>query len=390
MSFCCQEPVVRTRNTVLILVAVVAMIVVAALSEQKKSALLLLDWANCGSKERLPAAVLIELGLKDKTPEKWSGRAVVRGAKVTHHEGYRFRPGDKLLDKERWEASSHRGLRVPPRNPAVARMEGIATVGVVLHLSDVQADATLTIQPAKEGMEKASIALQDVLAGRTQDLWGGKARVRLVTTATPLTSGKTEDDFPAAAYGPDGTLWVAYISYRVRDESRRIEQHDLKEQPADFKSLYTPEFADQLFVKYFRDGKWSEPLAVTGPKEDLVRCAIVVERDGTAWAAYSAHRKGNFDIYARSIHTEHTKKENKSQKPRLGSEQKVTQFAGPNLSPALCLSQAGYVKSRTCTAIAIACSFSAAFARSRGWTGRMRKNEWPASTPMTRRCCVAI
>src|SRR6202022_3357363 len=101
-----------------------------------------------------------------------------------------------------------------------------------------------------------------------------KAQVRRVSTATPLVTTKTENDFPAAAYGPDGTLWVAYISYTLKDESRRIEQHPLKEQPASFKALYSPEFGDQLFVKSYRAGKWSEPIAVSGPREDLVRCAV--------------------------------------------------------------------------------------------------------------------
>src|SRR5262245_58414794 len=144
----------RARNVVLILVAVAAMIAVAALSESKKTNLLLLDWASRGSKEHPPAAVLIEMGTKDTAPEKWSGRAAVNGAKVVHREGYRFRPEDKLLEKDRWEASSHRGLRVPPRNPAVSRMEGIATVGVVLHLSDIKDDASLTIETAREDTDK--------------------------------------------------------------------------------------------------------------------------------------------------------------------------------------------------------------------------------------------
>jgi hypothetical protein len=298
----------------------------------------LLDWANRGPKDRPPTAVLIELGMKDKTPEKWPGRAVVHGAKVVRREGYRFRPEDKLLDKDRWEAYSHRGLRVPPRNAAVARMEPIATVGVVLHLSDIQADAMLTVEPAKEGMEKASVALKDVLAGKTQDLWDGKGRVRLVTTATPLTSGKTEDDFPAAAYGPDGTLWVAYIGYRVRDESRRIEQKQLTEQPADFKALYTPEFADQLFVKYLRDGKWSEPIAVTGASEDLARCAIAADGDGKAQVVYSAQRSGRYDIYARSIAAERGKK------PLLGGEQQISEKSERSLAPLACTDQSGKVR----------------------------------------------
>ncbi len=336
----------RARNVVLVVVAVAAMIAVAALSEKKKPGLLLLDWANRGPKEHPPAAVLIEMGMKDKIEvgtkktrikEKtrdWSGRAVVRGAKVVKREGYRFRAEDKLLDKDRWQASSHPGLRVPPFNPAVAAMEGIATVGVVLHLSDVQDDASLTITTAREGAEKAEVKLKDVLAGRTQELWDGKARVRLITTATPLTSGNTEDDFPAAAYGPDGTLWVAYISYKVRDEGRRIEQKNLDEQPSDFRFLYTPEFADQLFVKYFRDGKWSKPLAVTGPKEDLVRCGIAVEGDGTPFVAYSSYRKGGHRIHYHQIHSD-------NDEVRVGEEEQIDRVQ--LINPVLATDQEGRV-----------------------------------------------
>src|SRR5439155_1507501 len=110
-----------------------------------------------------------------------------------------------------------------------------------------------------DGRGRLTVALADVLKGRTQALWGGAAAVRLVSTATPAVSGKNEDDYPAAAYGPDGTLWLAYVSYTVRDDTRRIEQKPYREQPKDFKALYTPAFADQVWVKSYRGGKWSAP-----------------------------------------------------------------------------------------------------------------------------------
>src|SRR5262249_29296220 len=148
---------------------------------------------------------------------------------------------------------------------------------------------------------KITLPLKEVLAGKARQLWNGAAVVRLVSTATPVVTAKTEDDFPAACYGPDGTLWLAYISYTVKEENRRNEPPPLKEQPKDFKAYYTPEFGDQLFVKYYRGGKWSEAIAVTGPKEDLVRCAIAAEKDGTVWVAYSANRQGRYDTYTRPI-----------------------------------------------------------------------------------------
>ncbi|HEV3259005.1 MAG TPA: hypothetical protein VG013_19190 [Gemmataceae bacterium] len=329
------------RHPFLLLAVLAAMIAVAALSARKKPQLLVLEWASKAKAETPPVAVLIEIGLKDSKPTSWSGRAKVSGANVVHREGYRFRDGDRLVGSDAWQASSRRPIALPPRNPAVAIMEGIATVGVVLHLSDVQPDASITLDAGDRKSDKAVVPLKDVLAGRTRRVWDGDAAVRLVSTAMPLVTAKTEDDFPAAAYGPDGTLWLAYISYTVRDESRRIQQAQLRKQPADFKSLYTPEFADQLFVKYYRDGKWSRPMAITGPKEDLMRCAIAVEGNGDAWVVYSADRKGSFDIYARPISKKYSPEAVANPAPRPGPEQRLTTGSGRNLSPVLASDPSG-------------------------------------------------
>ncbi|HXG09170.1 MAG TPA: hypothetical protein VNK04_05215, partial [Gemmataceae bacterium] len=324
------------RRPLLLLTVSGVMIAVAAVGFQKKpGGLLLLEWAGKSAEPRPPVAVLIELGLKDERPINWSGRATVTGARVVHREGYRFRDGDKLIDPDRWEASSHRPLRLPKGQPALTKIEGMATVGVVLHLADVQPDAKLTVSPRPESTDQeAAVALKDVLAGKPVPLWGGAAVVRLITTATPVVTAKTEDDFPAACYGPDGTLWVAYISYTLKDESRRIEQAPYKEQPKDFKALYRPEFGDQLFVKYYRDGKWSEPIAVTDGKQDLVRCAIAAKGDGTVIVVYSANRGGRHDLYARTV------------SPKLGKEQRLTGGGSGDegvayLSPVMSTTQSG-------------------------------------------------
>jgi hypothetical protein len=322
------------RRAVLFLAGAGVLLALAALAAQKKQSLLLLDWAARGNHDTPPVAVLIEMGLKDDNPTSWSGDATVSGARVIHREGYRFRPGDKLVDPAGWETSSHRGLRVPAGQPQVARTEGIATVGVVLHLADVKDDAALTLETKGGKHDKVSVPLKEVLAGRTKPVWDGAVTLRLVTTATPVVTGKTEDDFPAAAYGPDGTLWLAYVSYTVRDESRRIEAPNLKEQPKDFTGLYKPEFADQLFVKTYRDGKWSEPIPVTGAHEDLVRCAVAVDGDGTAWVGYCAHRQGRHDLYVRPV----------SPKGQPGREEKLTSEAGPYLGPVMCTDAKGDVR----------------------------------------------
>src|SRR5262249_26119224 len=120
----------------------------------------------------------------------------------------------------------------------------------------------------------------------------------------------------------------------------------LKEQPGDFKAFDAPGFGDQLFVKYLRGGRWSEPLAVTGGAEDLVRCALAVEGDGTAWVAYSANRKGRYDVYARSVRAPAAsgRREPAVAPPRLGAEQRLTGSTGDaHLNPVLCTDQGGAV-----------------------------------------------
>jgi hypothetical protein len=331
------------RRPFLLLTALGVMAAVAALAAQrpKGGKLLLLEWAAKSSLETPPTAVLIELGLHDEAPTSWNGRATLTGAKVVRREGYRFRAGDRLTDPDGWEASSHRPIALPPRNPVLARIEGLVSVGVVLHLADVQDDAELTVETRGAETGKEKLRLKEVLAGRPVTVFGGAAVVRLVSTAQPVAAGPTEDDFPAACYGPDGTLWVAYVSYHVKDDSRRIAQEPLREQPKDFRALYTPEFRDQLFVKYHRNGKWSEPIAVTGPDEDLVRCAIAVEGGGGVWVVYSAHRGDRHDIYARAL----TPLGPGRTAPRLEREQRWTRApVASQLGPVACTLQDGTVR----------------------------------------------
>src|SRR4051794_29378159 len=230
---------------VLLTAVVVVAVTLLALAPPGGQGLLVQEWAAKGDRRVPPVAVLIELGRKDAQVTPWAGKATVTGATVVHREGYAFQKDDRLTDPDGWQASTHRAAAKKKKAPAAA--EGDSSVGVVLHLADVKPDATLTVTAAN-GREPAAVPLAGVLAGKAQLLWNGAAAVRLVSTAAPVARAKTEDDFPAAAYGPDGTLWLAYISYTLKEEERRVAPPQLKGQPADFRSYFTPEFADRLKV----------------------------------------------------------------------------------------------------------------------------------------------
>src|SRR5918993_5462058 len=110
------------RKRILTAAAAGAVVGLAALYGQKKPAdsLLVLDWAAKSSLERPPTAVLVEFGHQDTSPTDWSGEVAAADARIVHREGYRFRPtaGDELTATG-WKASSRRGSRVPPKQPAV-------------------------------------------------------------------------------------------------------------------------------------------------------------------------------------------------------------------------------------------------------------------------------
>jgi hypothetical protein len=335
----------RTLRVSLITAALGIMVAIAAIGQQKPaSKLLLLDWASKSQEKAPPVAILVEMGLKDAQPKNWSGNATFTRAKVVSRDGYRFRDGDKLTGNG-WDASSHKPMRGAGAMPKGVQilMEPTATIGVVYHLSDVQPDAAISLSFKEQEIDNVNVPLKEVLAGKTALVADGRAAVRLISTASVVYTGPTEDDFPAACYGPDGTLWLAWIAYHVKEDDRRVEAPNLKEQPKDFKGFFDPTFGDQLLVKYFRNGKWSDPFSVTGKSEDLMRCAIAAEGDGTIWVTYSANRQGKFNLYATPIKPMHKPDDKDNPTPKVGVEQLVMDGATPALSPVLSTDQAGNV-----------------------------------------------
>jgi hypothetical protein len=308
----------------------------SALAVQHQPTLLLLRWANNGPSQKQRLAILLEMGVQDKKPRDWSGRATIKGATVVERIGYRFRSSDQLIAPDGWKAASHRAIRAPRFNPAINKMEPVATIGVVLHLENITEDAALLVDFADKEFGKTEVPLKEVLAGKARTILNGLAVLRLISTATALAEGPTEDDFPAAAYGPDGTIWVAYVRYTVRDQQRRVEAPVLHEQPKDFRSYYTPDFADQLFLQSCRGEKWSQPVAVTGPHQDLARCAVAAGKD-RVWVIYSAQRDGNFDLYSRALDA--SRKEDSPLD--FSPEKRITTQPGPDINPVACTDQDG-------------------------------------------------
>src|ERR1051325_1562239 len=128
----------------------------------------------------------------------------------------------------------------------------------------------------------------------------GAVEIERVAPTHAVTSERTDDDYPATAVGPDGTLYLAYVSFTPgldRDERAK----PWTEAPKDLSFLATPAGGDRVWLRTMKDGKWSEPIHATFRHSDIFRCAVAVDGRGIAWVIWSENRDGNFDIWARSF-----------------------------------------------------------------------------------------
>ena len=92
--------------------------------------------------------------------------------------------------------------------------------------------------------------------------------------STSISTDYREDDLPAVAASPDGSLWAVWLSYQDR--------------------------RDELGLRHYADGTWSNVQWVPNSSGDSWLPQIAVAADGKPWVVWSQMLNGNWDIYARA------------------------------------------------------------------------------------------
>lgn len=141
-------------------------------------------------------------------------------------------------------------------------------------------------EPIASGKEFASPHLFATKGGELRALWcaPGADGNWDVYTATKqergwhserLTSAKGTDFQLAASPGPDGSLWLAWQSFRNGN--------------------------GDIYARRLMDGQWSAEIPVaTGPANEW-QPAISVDARGRAWIAYDSYENGNYDVFLTSV-----------------------------------------------------------------------------------------
>ncbi len=262
------------------------------------------------------AGVRIRFGLTDQSNTTWDGTVSVSPGRVESISGWRFQQGDKVDGTAGWKAET-RPLTVRRTNAAKQKQKAaggkkkgkaaadspMADNGVVLHLVDVTDQSVVSVATARG---KFIFKLADLPYGRVLEQLGGAVDVERTAATRPLAAARTDDDFPAVAVAPDGTTYVAQISFTPgidRDERARV----WTKAPDDFSFLATPPGGDRLWLRVVKDGRSAEPIAVTAGQGDLYKTALALDGSGALWIVWSENRAWNnpaapadFEIWARS------------------------------------------------------------------------------------------
>jgi hypothetical protein len=242
-----------------------------------------------------PVAVRILMGMTDQENTRWDGSVTARDATIAGIDPWRFEQEDSVSGNS-WKASSR-----PARLFGGAIQWELAKVpvvpnGVIVLLSNRGANAELAVTTPAGNF---SVRLADLTYGKTMSELNGRVAVDLVPPTTQITKDPDEQDQPAAAVAKDGTVWMAYLNFIHNKDHNRIRSN-FKQAPSSFADMKAPTGGDQILVRSFSGGRWSEPVEVAAAG-DVWRPSVTVDGAGTPWVVWAQNQSGNFDIWARPV-----------------------------------------------------------------------------------------
>ncbi len=244
--------------------------------------------------------VRIRFGVGDTTVADWDGSVAVSEGKVLKIDGWRFQNPDKIVDLNSWKAKTRKGAARRTNNPnrAQANNNNNAPVfdnGVLLALDGVSATTKVSVNTLQGKFE---FTVDELSLGTVLERLDRRIEIERTASTLAIANTPTDDDHPALAAAADGSLALAFVSFTAGlDRDQRARAYT--KEPSDLSFLKTPAGGDQVWLRFQRDGAWSEAIAMTDPGQDVYKCAVAMDAAGAAWVIWSAAHDHNFDIWAR-------------------------------------------------------------------------------------------
>ncbi len=257
-------------------------------------------------------SIRILLGLQDTEPTKWVGEFKISEGELLSAVPWRIGAGDRISPDGKFVLSTRRV------QAGTQRQQAITENGLVLTLR-APSSARIEVSTDKGSF---SFTLGELSWGRPMNFLGRQARVDLVPPSTTIADTEREEDFPAAAVAPDGTVYVAYVEHAHLGPMTAVPIDNLPKDengiPTDFSPFKPKGGGDRVMLTWFDGEKWAQPIPVTDEGLDVWRPTVAVDDKGIVWVVWSQNLKGNWDLMARRFDP---KAKNWSRVERLTTEE---------------------------------------------------------------------
>jgi len=216
---------------------------------------------------RLPFAVRVVFGLKDKQPTPWAGQIRSVQGVVTRVTDWHEMPRD-TVGPTAFRVQTQR-IQPNPRRPK--QPTGLYRGGIFIYgQANLNGALVLTVRN-----QELRLPLNKLQPGQKLSLMDGQILAEGLPRAHLLTQDRNEEDFPAIAAGPDGVAWAVWASYSGgRDEVR---------------------------IARYSGNRWFTFSRVPGAGGDIWKPQVGVDGSKRVWVVWSQQVKGNWDVYARSF-----------------------------------------------------------------------------------------
>jgi hypothetical protein len=265
-------------------------------------------------------------GAKEATG--WDGQLTVSGGgRLVAVRSWTDDPRD-IIDGSSWKVTTRRAIPYNTEQRAKGHdLMPLQDSALRIELADAAPDTQLEFKTQQGNF---GLRLSDVPFGTTKKSLNGLAEVKRMANSGVILSAPTEDDFPAAAAAPNGSLYVAYAAF-VHGKDFRV-RGPLAEEPKDLSNLAEPTGGEQVMLLRLDGDQWTGPMPVTPAGQDVFHPAIAVDGQGGVWVFWSAKKDGAWDLFARQLKGE-----------AWSPELRLTSTPGPDIFPAAATDRAGRV-----------------------------------------------
>lgn len=224
------------------------------------------------------ASFRITFGLRDREPQAWNGRLLLKEGQVIQVEPDLLRehnyqaseepkfPNDYVRDGLSWVCSTRPAWM---RDPSDFELE---LPSLLLQVWRNPGNVPLQLE-----MEKGALQFRpgDIKPFQPALFLDGAVRIEVVPSVfSPVQVPTGQQDYPAVLAREGGELWMAWQEYA--------------------------EEADSVYARRRIDEQWGDPIRLV-EGVDVFRTALGEDASGRVWAIWSMQVEGNWDLYGRAF-----------------------------------------------------------------------------------------